>query len=119
MTNFGKRCQIRARLVGCPVDVIGPDVAEHEGPDADEDVDEHLDRRGRAENPASLIFDALGCVLRENQGLGDGAAGDRRAVGLDGEAHPGAGHERLMRQESLRQERQQQHFNDCKDDNEG
>src|SRR6478672_2468380 len=49
------------------VDVVGPDVAQHEGPDPDEDVDEYLDRRGGAEDPAGLILHTLGGVLRENK----------------------------------------------------
>src|SRR5664280_1680895 len=106
----------RLRLILGDVDVVGPDVAEDEGPDADEDVDEHLHGGGGRENPAGLIFDAFGRILRQDQRLGDTAAGNRRAVGLHRKADPGAGHQRLVPQEGLRQERQDQHFDDREDD---
>src|SRR4029078_12741727 len=88
----------RAGLVGRAIDVIGPDVTENKGPYPDKDVDEHLDRRSGTEDPARLIFDSFGSVLREDQRLCDRATGDGRAVGFDGKTHPGASHERLRPQ---------------------
>ena len=99
--------------------MVGPDVAEHEGPDADENVDEYFDRRRGAQNPARLVVDAFGRVLREDQRLGNAAGGDGGAVGLNGKAHPGAGDQRLMRQECLRDERQDQDFDHGEDDDQG
>src|SRR5450631_3115046 len=106
----------RLRLILGDVDVVGPDVAEDEGPDADEDVDEHLHGGGGGQNPARLILDAFGRVLRQDQRLGYAAAGNRRAVGLHRQADPGARHQRLVPQEGLRQERQDQHFDHREDD---
>src|SRR4029079_7282816 len=87
------------------VNVIGPDVAQHEGPDADEDVDEHLDRGGGAEHPTGLILHALSCVLRENERLVDAAGRNSGAIGFDCKSHPGTRHHRLMCKEGLRDER--------------
>src|SRR4029077_1934959 len=64
----------RLRLVPGGIDVVGPDVTEDESPDADEDIDEDLHSSGGRENPTRLIFDALGCVLGQNERLGDGTA---------------------------------------------
>src|SRR6516225_9467128 len=77
-----------SRLVRRDVDMVGPDVAENEGPDADENVDEHFHRSGGAEDPSRLIRHALRRRLRQDQRFGDAAAGDRRAVGLDGKSDP-------------------------------
>ncbi len=112
--NFGKALPDldgpRLFSVRVFVDVVCPDPAENEGPDADEDVDEHLHGRRRAEDPAGLIVHPLGGGLGENQRLGDAAAGDSRAIGLDGEPHPRARDQRLVRQKGLRQERQDEDF---------
>src|SRR5215471_18790851 len=48
LPDFQGACLV---LIARDVDVVGPDVAEHERPDADKDVDEDLDGRGGAENP--------------------------------------------------------------------
>ena len=48
-------------------DARGPNVCEHEGPDADEDIDEDLHRRRRAEDPALRVVDAAGGRVGENQ----------------------------------------------------
>ena len=119
MMNLGKRCQISRALALSgsrrDVDVIGPDVAEHEGPDADEDVDEHLDGRRGAENPARLIVDALGRILGEDQRFGNAARRHGGAVGLHRKPHPGAGDQRFVREIGLRDERQDQHLEDRED----
>ena len=47
--------------------MVGPDIAENEGPDPDEDVDEHLNGSGRRQNPARLILDAFGRRLGQNK----------------------------------------------------
>src|SRR2546430_16930772 len=60
--------------------MVGPDIAEHEGPDADENVDEHFHRGGGAEDPARLVVHALARRLRQNQGFGNAAAGNRRTA---------------------------------------
>src|SRR5262245_29937193 len=98
--------------------MVGPDIAEHEGPDADENVDEHFHRGGGAEDPARLIGHALRRGLRQDQRFGDAAARDRRAFGFDGKSDPGARDQRLLPQERLRQERQDQYFDHREDDDE-
>jgi hypothetical protein len=61
--------------------VIGPDVAEDEGPDADEDVDKDLHGRGRRQNPAGLILDAFGSGLGvEGLSKGEAQAFDGRST---------------------------------------
>jgi len=55
------------------VDMARPDLREHEGPDADEDVDENLHRRCHPEDPSRLIMHPLCCGLRSEERLGDGA----------------------------------------------
>src|SRR5439155_27037187 len=83
-------------------DVVGPDVSEDEGPDADEDVDEDLHRRRGAEYPAFRVVDAFGGVRSEDQGFGDRAARHRRAVGLHRQPHPRARDHGFMRKERVR-----------------
>src|SRR4029077_4118454 len=106
------------RLVPGGIDVVGPDVTEDESPDADEDIDEDLHGSGGRENPTRLIFDALGCVLGENERLGDATARNRRTVGLHRKAYPGTRDQGLTPQERLRQERQDQNFYDREDNDE-
>src|SRR6201999_4056987 len=101
----------RLCLVRSLVDVVGPDVAEDERPHADEDIDEDLYRGGGGENPARLIADAFRRRLRHDERFGDAAARDRSTIGLDRQPDPCAGHQRLLPQEGLRQERQDQDFN--------
>ena len=99
-------------LVRSAIDVIGPDISQDECPDADEDVDEDLHGGRGGDDPAGLIVDAFGCGLGEDQRLGDATACDGGAISLDRKADPGACHERLLPQEGLREEGQDQHFDD-------
>ena len=92
------------------VNVIGPDIGEDEGPDANENIDENFHRRGRGENPAGLIMDALGAGLGDDQRIRNAARRQRRAVGFHRKAEPGGGNQRLAGQKILRDERQDQNF---------
>src|SRR5258707_13020849 len=83
------------------LDMVGPDISEDKGPDADEDVDEDLPRGGGPEYPAFRVVDALGRVGGENQRFGDRAARHGRAIGLHREPHPRAGHHGFMSEESI------------------
>src|SRR6266853_2083805 len=49
-----------ARPILRRIDVLSPDIAKHEGPDTDENVDENFYRGGDAKDPAGLIADAFG-----------------------------------------------------------
>ena len=93
-------------------------MGEDEGPDADEDIDEDLDRRRRAENPARRVVDARRGIFRGDQRFGDAAGGDRRAVGLHRKTKPACRDERLMRQECIGEERQNQKLDHREDDDE-
>src|ERR1700733_13574300 len=101
------------------VDMVGPDIAENESPDADEDVDEQLHRRGGRENPARLILDAFRSRLCHDQRFRDAAAGDRSAAGLDREPYPGSRSQRFLPQERLGEKRQDQDLDDCEYDDKG
>src|SRR5262249_6751037 len=92
-------------FIRCHVDMVGPDIAEHEGPDVDERVDEYFHGGSGAEDPARLISHALGCRFRQNQRFGDAAASDRRTIGFDRQSNPGACDQWLLPEKSLCQER--------------
>ena len=62
--------------------MLGPDPSEQECPHAYEDIDEHLQGRGRAEDPARLVLDPLGGGVGEDERLGNAAARYRCPVGL-------------------------------------
>ena len=54
--------------------------------------------------------------LGADQRFGDGAGGDRGAVGLHRQAQPSSGHQWLVVEESLGHEGQEQQLHDRKDD---
>ena len=56
--------------------------------------------------------------LGADQAIGDRACGDGRAVGLDGQAHPGGGDHGLVAQKRLRGQGQQDQLDDGEDDDE-
>src|SRR5262249_61350291 len=56
--------------------------------------------------------------LRRDHGWGAPPAGARRAIGFAGKSDPGACDRRLLPQEGLRQERQDQYFDHREDDDE-
>ena len=93
------------------VELGSPHVGKHEGPHADEHIDEDLDGGGHHHDPAGFVLGAETGNLGKNQGFGDGTGSNGAAVGLDGQAHPAAGHHGFAVQEVLSEERQNEHFN--------
>jgi hypothetical protein len=71
-------------------------------PDADENVDEQFHGRGHTDDPAWLISDAFGGVLRENQRFRNSPGRHRGAVGLPREPDPGGGDQWFVRKIGLR-----------------
>ena len=83
-------------LAGLRFDPVHPDQRQHQGPDADEDVDEDLHGGGRRQHPARPRRRPRTRRPGADQGVGDRPAGHGRAVGLDRQPHPGGGDQRLV-----------------------